>query len=96
MILSARDRRILAEIEQRLLDTDPRFVYTMGRDTTDETAWTRGGCAVVTLLAGLTALLCAALLLIGPALVAALLATTSHYLRQHLPPTTQRVPRRHR
>jgi hypothetical protein len=96
MILSARDRRILAEIEQRLLDTDPRFVDAMGRDTTDETAWTRGGCTAVAILAGLTALLCAALLLIGPALVAALLATTAHYLRQYLPPATRHAHRRHR
>ncbi|MBV9922921.1 MAG: DUF3040 domain-containing protein [Pseudonocardia sp.] len=96
MILSARDRRILAEIEQRLADTDPRFVYAMGRDTPDETGWTRGGCTAVAVLAGLTALLCAALLLIGPALVAASLATTSHHLRRYLPPTTRRAPRRDR
>ena len=84
MILSARERRILAEIERRLADTDPRFVKAMCRDTSDATEWRRTGCAAITVLAGLSALLCAALLLIGPALLAALLAT--HYPRQ-TPPT---------
>lgn len=96
MILSARERRILAAIERRLADTDPRFVKAMHRDTSNGTGWTRMGCTTVTVLAGLTALLCAALLLIGPALVAALLATATHYLRKRLPPGTQRAPDRSR
>jgi hypothetical protein len=96
MILSARERRILAEIERRLADTDPRFVKAMCRDTSGATVWTRRGCTAVTVLAGLTALLCAALLLIGPALVAALLATATHYLGKHRPPGTQCASNRNR
>ena len=84
MILSARERRILAEIEQRLAATDPRFIKTMC--PSDGTGWTRRGCAAVAVLAALTALLCAALLLIGQALVAALLAAAACYLGKHSPP----------
>jgi Protein of unknown function (DUF3040) len=96
MILSARERRILSEIERRLTNSDPRFVTAMSCEAAEETGWTRRGCTVVIALACPTALLCAALLLIGPALVAALLASATLYVRRHLPRATQRAHRPNR
>jgi DUF3040 family protein len=87
MILSERERRILAEIERQFMDTDPRFARTLS--TPSRTLWTRSGCAAVTVLACLSALLCAALFLIGPAIVAVLLATATHHLRKRLPPRSR-------
>jgi hypothetical protein len=95
MILSERERRILAEIQQQLAATDPRFARAMRRGASDG-ACSRAGCAAVTVLAGLSALLCAALLLIGPAIVAALLAAAAQYLRMQLPRRSQHPPDRSR
>jgi Protein of unknown function (DUF3040) len=94
MILSERERRVLAEIERQLTDTDPRFARAMG--TPSGRTSTRMACAAVTVLACLSALLCAALSLIGPAIVAALLATATHYLHTRLSPRTGPAPDRSR
>ena len=96
MILSERERRILVGIERHLAATDPRFVRVMRYDTRNAAAWTRRGCDVVTVVACLSALLCAALSLIGPAAVAVLLATASHYLRTLLASPTRHLPDRDR
>jgi hypothetical protein len=96
MILSERERRILVEIERQLAVTDPRFARVMRHGTWSATAWTRRGCDSVTVLALLSALLCAALSLIGPVAVAVLLAAASHYLRTALPSRTRHLPDRSR
>lgn len=81
MILNARERRILTEIERQLGATDPRFARAMRRGT--GRGRNRLGGNVVTVLAGLTAVFCAALLLIGPTLVTALLAAATYYIPRH-------------
>jgi hypothetical protein len=96
MILSEREQRILAEIERQLAVTDPRFARVMRRATPSTTAWTRTGCDAVTVLACLSALLCVALSLVGPAIVAVLLATAAHSLRTQLPSRTPHPPGRSR
>ena len=90
MILNERERRTLVEIERQLTATDPHLARTM-RLGTPSTTWTRRACDSVTALACLSALLCAALFLIGPALVAALLATASHHLRTPRPSRTRHL-----
>jgi Protein of unknown function (DUF3040) len=92
MILNARERRILTELERKFNETDPRFVRAMRRSTRHDPGWNRAGCNVVTVLAGLTAILCAALLLIGPTLVAALLAAATYDIPRHFPPGARRAP----
>lgn len=87
MILSERERRILAEIERQFADTDPRLARSLRAGATSRTAWTRAGWAAISVLAVLSALLCAALMLIGPAIVAALLGATTYYFRPRLPPS---------
>jgi Protein of unknown function (DUF3040) len=94
MILSERERRILVEIERQLAATDPRFTRVMRRGTRCATAWRRRGCDVITVLACTSALLCAALSLIGPAAVAVLLATASRYLRTPFSSRTRHLPGR--
>src|SRR3954451_22129589 len=69
MILSEREQRVLAETARQLAATDPRFARAMRRGTPSATVWTRTGCAAVTVLACLSALLCVALSLIGPGIV---------------------------
>jgi hypothetical protein len=96
MILNERQQRILAEIGRQLATTDLRFARAMRRGTPSATVWTRTGCAAVTVLACLSALLCVALSLIGPAIVAVMLATVTHYLRPQLPFQTQHAPGRSR
>ena len=84
MILNERERRMLVEIERQLATTDPRFARAMRHGLRSATAWTPRRWDAVTGLACLSALLCAALSLIGPAVVAVLLATASHHLRTSL------------
>jgi hypothetical protein len=96
MILSEREQRVLAETARQLAATDPRFARAMRRGTPSATVWTRTGCAAVTVLACLSALLCVALSLIGPAIVAVMLGTATYYLRTQLPFQTRRAPGRSR
>ena len=96
MILSERERRVLIEIERRLAATDPRFARVMRHGTRSAIPWRRRGCDSVTVLACLSALLCAALSLVGPAAVVVLLATASHYLRTPLSSRTRHLPGRSR
>ena len=96
MILNERERRMLAEIERQLTAADPHLARTMRLGTPRTTTWTRRACDSFTALACLSALLLAALFLIGPALVAALLATASHHLRTPRPSRTRHLPERSR
>jgi hypothetical protein len=96
MILSERERRMLVEIERQLTATDPQLARTMRLGTRSTTAWSRRACDSVTAIAWLSALLCAALFLIGPAVVAALIVTASHHLRTPRPSRTRHVPDRSR
>ena len=96
MILSERERRMLVEIERQLTVTDPRLARMMRLGRRSTTAWTRRARDSVTALAWLSALLCAALFLIGPAVVAVLLATASHHLRTPRPSRTRHLPERSR
>jgi hypothetical protein len=84
MILTEREQRILAETGRQLAATDPRFARAMRRGASSATVWTRTGCAAVTVLACLSAVLCVALSLIGPAIVAVMLGIATHYLRTQL------------
>ena len=81
MALSERERRALGEIERHLCCTDPRLARAMCDGEAGGSGWTRG-CDVVTATAGLTALVCTVLSLIGPAVLAAVLATAAFYLRK--------------
>src|SRR3954462_6268404 len=96
MILSERERRMLVEIERQLTVTDPQLARLMRLGTRSTTAWTRRACDSVTALARLSALLCAVLFLIGPAVVAVLLAPASHHLRRPRPSRARHLPERSR
>jgi hypothetical protein len=96
MILSERERRMLVEIERQLTVTDPHLTRMMRLGTRTTTPWTRRARDSVTALAWLSALLCAALFLIGPALVALLLATASHHRRTPRPSRTRHLRERSR
>jgi Protein of unknown function (DUF3040) len=89
VVLSERERRVLAEIERDLCDSDPRLAKTMRDGVTGTAKWTRAGCDTIAVVAGLSALLCLALLLIEPAVVAALLASAAFSLRTCLPLRTE-------
>jgi Protein of unknown function (DUF3040) len=88
VVLSERERRVLAEIERDLCDSDPRLARSMRNGLTGAAKWTRAGCDAVVVVAGLSALLCLSLSLIEPAVVAALLAWAAFVLRTRLPPRT--------
>lgn len=86
MFLSERERRVLAQIEREISLTDPRFARSMRHGLPGPARWTHTGCNAVVVAAGSSTLLCLALALIGPAVVAGLLAAVTLYLRVHLPP----------
>jgi hypothetical protein len=79
--LSERERRVLAEIERQLSDDDPRFARSLRDGWQTGAGFTAAGCDAVAVAAGLTALLCLSLVLIGPAVVACLLAVVAFLLR---------------
>jgi hypothetical protein len=96
MILSERERRMLVEIERQLTVTGPRPARMMRLGTRSTTAWTSLARDTVTALAWLSALLCVGLFLIGPAVVAVLLATASHHVRTPRPSRTRHLSERSR
>ena len=96
MTLSERERRMLVEIERQLTVTGPQPARMMRLGTRSTTAWTRRARDSVTATAWLSALLCVALFMIVPAVVAVLLATASHHLRTPRPSRTRHLPERGR
>jgi hypothetical protein len=80
MDLSEHERRALAEIERQLRDADPRFARSMHHGLRAGAERTSTGRDIVTGAAGLAALVCMSLSLIGPAVAAALLAVAAFYL----------------
>jgi hypothetical protein len=74
-MLSARERRALCDIEQRLTSDDPRLAALMARDLLAVSRrLTVRAHDVVVVLAVMLAVLCAALSAVGPGLVAGLFA----------------------
>jgi hypothetical protein len=84
MFLNERERRVLAEIEQRLADSDPALARALRRRLPSRTDRTRAGRDAVAVVAGLTAFLCLMLSLVGSAVVAILVAAAALYLRIEL------------
>ena len=81
-MLSERERRALGDIERALCCTDPRLARALRGDTAGRARWTRTACSVVGVVASLSALVCVALLLIGPAVLAVALAEVAFLARR--------------
>lgn len=87
-MLSEREQRALRQIEQQIVADDPQFVATMRNLRVRRTGrWSiRRSHDVIVVISGLSALLCMALSLAGPAAVAILLAVVTFALRPRAVP----------
>ena len=81
-MLSERERRVLGDIERELCSTDPRLARALRGDAAERARWTRTACSVVGVVASLSALVCVALLLIVPAVLAVALAEAAFLARR--------------
>jgi hypothetical protein len=90
-MLSERERRALQEIEHRVAETDPRFAAAMRRPMPAREYRAAHPYDAVIVVAVLSAVLCLELSVNGAAVVAAVLAAVTFFLRpRHRPARTGR------
>jgi len=90
-MLSEGERRVLREIEDQIVEEDPRLAMVMSSELSDRAyRWARRGHDTVIVLASLSAAVCSAMAqdAAGAGVVAGLFAVLTFYLRR------QRFPSR--